>query len=181
MAFETVASLDADTTTALGGTDKKTGKKNPTQVEGYYLGFRLVDSKKGEAKLHVIQTPKGNIGVWGKTNMNSQLLGVKPGTMVRVSFTGMLPTKNGDMYKYKVEVDKTNTVEVANLTAGEANEALDEGGYSADDTDDGATYGEDTDGDADAEEEAQVQALLQAEKIAAQKAKVQALLNKNKK
>lgn len=116
MAFTEITSLDAEQTTALGGTNRKTGKKNPTQVEGYYLGSRKVESKKsksGFAAIHFFQTPKGNLGVWGKTDMDRKLEGVTPGSMVRVTWTGMQATPNGEMYKYKVEADKDNTIEVS--------------------------------------------------------------------
>lgn len=116
MAFKEKTSLDADVTTPIGGVNKKTGKKNPTSVEGYFLGSREVESKKsknGVAKLHFFQTSKGNLGVWGKTDMDRKLDGVAPGAMVRITHTGMQPTPNGEMYKYKVEVDEDNTIEVS--------------------------------------------------------------------
>jgi hypothetical protein len=115
MSFKERNNVDAEVTTALGGTDRRTGKKNPSQVEGYYLGFKetaSAKSKTGTSKLHILQTPKGNLGVWGKTDLDRKLTGVKAGTMVRLTHTGMQATKNGEMYKYKVEVDEDNTIEV---------------------------------------------------------------------
>src|SRR5258708_25091801 len=117
MAFEQVLDLDAEITVSLGGSNRKTGKKNPSQVEGYYLGSRKVESKKaksGFAYIHILQTEKGNLGVWGKTDLDRKLLTVTPGTMIRASHTGMLQTPNGEMYKYKVEIDKDNSIEVGN-------------------------------------------------------------------
>lgn len=117
MGFKEISSLDADTTTALGGFNKKTGKSNPTKAEGYFLGSKVVDSAKsktGTAKLHILQTPKGNVGVWGKTDLDRKMLAVAPGTMIRITQNGTVPTKGGnDMYKFKVEVDTENTIEVA--------------------------------------------------------------------
>lgn len=116
MAFQEVADLDCSTTTALGGTDKKSGKKNPTSIEGYYVGTRQVvspKSKTGFAALHVFQTKTGNVGVWGKTNLDAKMLTVKPGAMARVEFTGMVETKNNPMYKYRVQVDLDNVIDVA--------------------------------------------------------------------
>lgn len=113
MAFKQVADLDADKTTALGGFNKSTGKPNPKQVEGYYLGVREVENKKGTANLYFLQTPEGNLGVWGKTDLNKKMKAVPPGAMVRLTHTGMLTTKNGDMYKYKVEVDADNSIDVS--------------------------------------------------------------------
>jgi hypothetical protein len=117
MGFKEVASLDTDTTIALGGTNKKTGKPNPVQVEGYFIGSKTVESKMskdGFAKLHILQTSKGNVGVWGKTDLDRKMLQVTPGAMIRITQNGRLelPGKM-PMYKFKVEVDSENTIEVS--------------------------------------------------------------------
>jgi hypothetical protein len=161
MAFKTISSVDAETTTALGGFNKKTKKDNPTQVEGYYLGNKKVDSpkaKSGFAYLHVFQTAKGNLGVWGKTDMDKKLLSIPTGTMTRVTFAGTKPTKSGnDMYVYTVEADDDNTIEVT----------------GTDSTNTSADYDSATDED----DNTQQAALLAAERLA----KVQELLAKGKK
>lgn len=170
MGFKEVSSLDAEVTISLGGVNKKTGKKNPTSVEGYYLGSRTVEGKKGDSKIHFFQTSKGNLGVWGKTDSDRKLGGVAPGTMTRISFDKMQATPNGDMYKYKVEVDADNTIDVGDLggstegasPAYNAFESAEELGYASD---------EDT---SDADQEAE---LIAAQSTAERKAKVQALLN----
>ena len=118
MAFKVVASLEADVTISLGGRDKKTGKANPNQVEGYYLGRRVVApnkySKPGKTDyLYFFQTPKGNLGVWGKTDLDRKMGNVTPGTMVRASHAGMRPTPNGDMHTFTVEIDEENTIDVS--------------------------------------------------------------------
>jgi hypothetical protein len=133
MAFREVTSLDADVTVRLGGVDKKTGKKNPTQQEGYYLGAKEINSpksKSGKAALHIFSTPKGNVGVWGKTNMDQKLKGVTPGTMTRVTFKNMQATPNGEMYVYTVETDGDNTIDVGLNTA-----AAEDTGFDGGDTD----------------------------------------------
>lgn len=120
MGFKEVASLDCDTAIQLGGINKKTGKANPTRVEGYYIGSRDVDSPKsktGVSKLHIFQTEKGTLGVWGKTDLDRKLSGVTAGHMTRVTFTGMKETKNNPMYVFKVEVDSDNSTDVSNLDA----------------------------------------------------------------
>lgn len=119
MGFTEVASLDAEVTVALGKKDKATGKPYPKQAEGYYLGTRTVESKRGESKLHFLQTASGNLGVWGTTDLNRKLAAVPAGTMVRITSTGTKPTPNGDMYTYRVEQDAANTIEV--LSAGSSN------------------------------------------------------------
>jgi hypothetical protein len=135
MAFKQVQDLDSDVTISMGGVNKKTGKKNPTSAEGYYLGSRKVVSqmaKSGFAQLHFLQTEDGNLGVWGKTNLDQKLTSVTPGTMVRITQTGMqkIPGKR-DMYKFTVEVDDENTIEV-NLSA--PSEALEETGEDVSDS-----------------------------------------------
>lgn len=149
MGFKEVADLDCSNSTAIGGTDKKTGKRNPTEITGYYIGTRQVaspKSKTGFASLHVLQTDKGNTGVWGKTNLDQKMTAVKPGQLIRVSFVGMVETKNNPMYKYKVEIDASQTIEVA---GGSDNSGADDSGTS----DGGGSYsddGDDTDLDDDA-------------------------------
>ncbi len=153
MGFKEIADLDCDKTVAIGGTDKKSGKPNPTTITGYYIGSRDVESpksKNGKAKLHVFQTKTGNVGVWGKTNLDQKMLGVNPGVLTKVSFTGMVPTKNQPMYKYKVECDTENTIEVA--APAESDGAAEES-YEAEGAD-AAGYDEPSDDTALGEEEA---------------------------
>lgn len=115
MGFKEVVDLECESTIALGGINRKTGKANPTQVEGYFLGSKEVESRKsktGKAKLHVLLTSKGKLGVWGKTDLDRKLNNVTAGVMVRLTQDGMVPTPNGDMYKYRVEIDEENKTEV---------------------------------------------------------------------
>lgn len=134
MGFEEIRSLDTDTTTAIGGLNRKTGKKNPSSAEGYFLGTKQVvspKSKTGYAALHILQTSAGNLGVWGKTDMDRKMQSVAPGTMVRITHSGMQATPNGEMYKFRVEVDPSNTVDVAGLGGGaaEGEEAQEASGF----------------------------------------------------
>lgn len=143
--FQEIADLDCSKTTAIGGTDKKSGKKNPTSITGFFIGTRKVaspKSKDGQANLHVLQTSSGNVGVWGKTNLDQKMLAVDPGQMIRISFVGMVDTKNNPMYKYKVEVDASQTIEVAGVSEeGDAPEAEE---AAAEESDGGGEYtGED--------------------------------------
>jgi hypothetical protein len=120
MGFQEVVSLDCDKAIQLGGSDKKTRKPNPTSIEGYYVGSKQIPSaknKSGFTKLHVFQTGNGSVGVWGKTDLDTKLAGVASGTMTRVTYTGMKPTKNNPMYVYKVEVDSDNTIDTSALEA----------------------------------------------------------------
>lgn len=176
MAFVTVTDLSCDTTVSLGGSNRKTGKKNPTQVEGYYLGRKKVEDtkkKSGFSYIHVLQTPNGNLGVWGKTNLDQKLENVAFGTMIRATHVGMQPTKNGEMYTYKVEVDKDNTIEVSTPSS-EVGQQLN---LSADYDDGGQAFG----GGDDEEEENPTGFESEsfnrpASTVAANKSKVEALL-----
>ena len=118
MGFKEVVDLDCDTTTGIGGKNKKTGKMNPTKIEGYFIGSKETPSKKsksGIAMLHILQTAKGNVGVWGKTDLDRKMLAVTRGCMIRIQANGTVPTPNGDMYKFKVEIDETNCIDVGDL------------------------------------------------------------------
>lgn len=176
MAFKTVQALDAENTVALGGENRKTGKKNPTQVEGYYLGSREVESRKsktGKAKIHFFQTSKGNLGVWGKTDLDRKISSVEIGAMVRATFVGMKPTPNGEMYTYKVEHDPDNAIEVSLSTREDSGVEEYEGAPTGDYTD--------SDEEATVDEEDAQSLQMQQQAAIARKAKVQALLSKNKK
>lgn len=129
MAFTELADLGCSKAVALGGRDKKTGKANPTQIEGYFIGTRQVESPKarsGFCALHVFQTKSGNVGVWGKTNLDSKMKSATPGAMTRVTFVGMVETKNNPMYKYKVEIDKDNVIDIAASSSAEEGNFVDE-------------------------------------------------------
>jgi hypothetical protein len=177
--FKEVTSIDADTTTALGGINKKTNKPNPKSIEGYYLGKKVVESKKarsGYCNIFIFQTAKGSVGVWGKTDLDRKMAVVNPGVMVRVTHSGMQPTPNGDMYKYKVEIDENNTTEIVGAVADSSddtsNEDTDNDYNSTDDSTEDYSAS-----DADAEE-AEQQAALEAAERAAKAKKVQDLLKK---
>jgi hypothetical protein len=172
MSFKEVSSLDADVTVSIGKRDKKTGKMGPKSAEGYYLGNRTVQNKRGPSTIHFLQTPEGNLGVWGTTDMNRKLSQVTPGTMVRITSTGTKPTPNGDMYTYRVELDSENTIEVGDLGGSyeAASEAQDSEGHEAAED----SYSDDSEGSN--EEETPV-AAVSASSAAARKAKVEALLN----
>jgi hypothetical protein len=188
MAFKEVQSLDAETTISLGGFNKKTRQDNPTQVEGYYLGSKTVPSQKsktGKAFLHVFQTADGNVGVWGKTDLDRKMgaLADKLGVMVRVTQKGTKPTKGGnDMYMFRVEVDVENMIEVAAPQQTlEAEETSDYGDSTEEMYDTEESYDEDLQNDA-AVIPRRPTAPVKAATVpdAARQAKVKALLAKTK-
>ncbi len=130
-------------------------------------------SKTGLAKIHVFQTPKGNLGIWGKTDLDRKLGTVTPGTMTIAKFDKMVPSKNGEMYSFKVLVDADNTIEVSTA----ATTTTEEQSYERDETE---VDIQDAD-DMDAEAEAQALVLAAAEKRAAAAARVQALVSRKTK
>lgn len=114
MGYEDVG-LQCDETVSLGGINRKTGKANPVKIEGYFLGTRKVpDEKKknGFSYIYVLKTSKGNVGVWGKTNLDRNMEAAQKGLMTLITQNGMQETKNGSMYKYRVQQDKTNAIDV---------------------------------------------------------------------
>lgn len=161
MGFKEVASLDAEVCIAIGKTDKQ-GKPYPKQAEGYYIGKRQVEGKRAVSNLHFLQTAKGNLGVWGTTDLDRKLLQIHPGTMVRITSTGTKPTPNGDMYTYKVEQDSSNTIDVQSLSdmaSYEEPSYTDEGPDDEEEFDDAALA-------AQAERKARTEALLKRGKSA---------------
>lgn len=167
MAYKEIVSLDADVTIAIGGVNRKTNKKNPTQVEGFFLGTRQVESKKaksGFAAIHFFQTANGTLGVWGKTDMDRKLATATPGAMTLVKFEKMQATPNGEMYKYSVAQDDSNTIEVALSNTTPQNDEYNDNESTED------SYDNEDPQDEDAQQTA---ALAAAER----KAKVQSLLN----
>ncbi len=170
MGFKELASLDAEVTIAIGKTNKETGKPYPKSAEGYFLGSRTVKSKRGDSTLHFLQTPKGNLGVWGTTDLDRKLAQAAPGVMVRITSTGTKPTPNGEMYTYKVEVDGDNTVDVSGLGTT----------LEADGDNSGGDYEDSGDSDED-DDNQDYDAGAVASARAARAAEVQAMLNKRSK
>ena len=127
MSFVKKKTLDTDTRISLGG--EKDGKRNPTSVEGYYLGSTTFQSDYGEGTLHVLSTAEGNVGIYARGNMNRILTGDHRGQMVRLSFVGMrAPFKKGrkPSYQYELEYDAENTIDAAGFALESQEPAQDE-------------------------------------------------------
>lgn len=152
MAYKELVSLDTDLVISLGGVDGESGKKNPTELEGFYLGFKEVPSKKsktGLSKIHIFQTSKGNIGLWGKTDTDRQLATGSVGLMTKVTYLNKVTLPNGNpMHKFKIAQDPDNKIEVGSLPTGASNSNL---SYAAPDAeeDDNFGYGNDSDDSSD--------------------------------
>lgn len=148
MAFEDVLDFDCGgNSTALGGFNKKTNKDNPTTAEGYYLGTRQVPSKKsksGFSNLHILKTPTGNLGVWGKTHLDGLMKRITPGVKIRIQYAGLQETDNNPMYKYQIRQNLEDVIDVSSLADPQATGATDDltdadvyqnPGHHTDDTD----------------------------------------------
>lgn len=173
MSFTEVISLEADVTYSLGKLNKKTGKKDPSSVEGYYIGKREVDTKLGKSLIHFFKTKTGNVAVWGSTNLNHKLAGIGIGTMTKVDFVGMKPTPRGEMRSFKVAQDKANFIEVA---VEYSEPSLDEDGNE----DDNGYSNNGTEEDADPEDEESEESPLAASSTQPRRQTVQELLNSRK-
>jgi hypothetical protein len=114
MGYEKIQDLSTDTVFKLGGQDPKTGKPCPTQIEGYYLGNRAVQTSAGNAVIHVFQTPKGNEGIWGSKKLNDNLTRNIVGCMTLVVYKGKKKLTGGKtQHEYDMSVDKSNRIEVS--------------------------------------------------------------------
>lgn len=114
MAYEELGELRL---VQLGGVNKVTGKNNPTEVEGYYLGSEdrpnRFDPKRPQ-KLYKFQTQNGDVGVFGKAGLDKVMKGATIGAMTKVVSTGeTLDTGKGNPMKiFKAYQDKGNTTQV---------------------------------------------------------------------
>lgn len=123
MAYKTKFDGSTNEAIQLGGINPKTQKENPTSIEGYFLGTRDTDGEYGPGKLHIFQTEKGTVGVWGKARLNGLLTSELVGQMVLVTFTGMVaPTKKGrkPAYGYEVQHDNDNVIDTTGINLNSA-------------------------------------------------------------
>jgi hypothetical protein len=134
MAFETV--FDAS-----NGTIFKFEKPGDT-LEGYYMGSFDYEGDYGPTKKHAFSTEAGAVVVFGQRNLLQLLPSVKPGVMIRVTYTEDLPPKKKGqqpMKLFKVEQDKKNTIEVGEVqheraAAADTDADLDDADLAADDS-----------------------------------------------
>lgn len=178
MSYKTKLDPSASKTIQVGGKGAD-GTRNPTEIEGYYLGAKETDGQYGPGKLHIFQTSEGNVGVWGKSNSNRLLTGDLVGQMVKLTFTGMSKPAKGKRpaYLYQVQHDPENTIDASGIDLN-----------ASEDSDNLPDYGgeEDSDvfGDESNDYEEPIIQRAVAPKVAAkapsaaQQAKVQALLNR---
>lgn len=132
MAFQEYSSARPEFFVTLGGHNKK-GEKNPTLIEGYYLGrtvgVNTFDPTKPKVTF-MLKTPKGIAGVNGNANLITRITEAEgnfkaregsnaEGVLVRLTCTGEIPTKKGNAMKtFSVSFDAQDRIEVqANVDA----------------------------------------------------------------
>ncbi len=114
MALQKKLDLSTDQVMALGQGEGKVG-----EVKGYYLGSRTVATANGDSTIHVFQTPKGNVGVWGTAKLNSNLGASDLGVYQEIYYKGKIKIKGGKtQHTYDFNNDPENTIVVPNLSAG---------------------------------------------------------------
>jgi len=114
MAYE---QLNETQVISLGGVSQKTGKKNPTELEGYYLGSELRPNKFNPDKpknFYKFQTASGEVGIYASAGLDKIMQGARVGLMTKVTDTGKTRDvgKGNPMKIFSVAQDKTNVIDV---------------------------------------------------------------------
>lgn len=140
MAFKSYTLPKPDYWVNVGGNDKQ-GKSNPESIEGYYLGRTESVSQFDETKTKttfMLKTSKGVAGVNGSSNLVIRMTDAEKafrteektsplGVLVRIQFTGTVPTKKGNpMKKFDVQFDAEQKIEVLGLEDTQEVETVDE-------------------------------------------------------
>lgn len=139
MAFKEVQTLDAEKTVRIGvaPADYEGKTEILPSIAGYYLGYKVVESKTPGMKpsrLHMLSIEGKILGVWGGADMNKKLAlipaPVNPGNqsadglaqMVQITYTGKgkkNPSKPliqpANLYRVENDSDNTATFNVASL------------------------------------------------------------------
>jgi hypothetical protein len=112
MARKKVIDLNADTTIKFGDPRRQPGAlPKGSTFEGYYVGSKEVTTSMGPSRLHVFQTDKGNVGVWGSAQLNAKLQGLQ-GMMTFIKFVNEIKVPKGTMKNFEVEYDDEQTIDV---------------------------------------------------------------------
>lgn len=122
----------------VGGSTRE-GVKNPTEIEGYYLGRTESPDNFNPGKTkttYMLRTAKGDVGVNGSANLNIKMTDSEKAlqaagesalnSFVKITFVGTQPSKKGNPTKlYQVQFDAEDTLP-ANMVAEEPEADLDE-------------------------------------------------------
>lgn len=101
----------------LGGVDKKTGKKNPLFVEGFFVRVEQKPDKFHKDRpqnFYVFKTSRGEVGVYGKAGINRAMNRCQLGVMTKLTNTEeTVDTGKGNpMIVFKVAQDYTKKIDV---------------------------------------------------------------------
>lgn len=130
MAYQTKFDGNFDKVFALGVDG------NPSTIEGYFLGSKVISTDYGKNKIHGFQTPTGTVGIFGKARLNHLLTEDLRGQKCLVEFTGMIePKKKGQMpaYGFKVLHDPDDIIDVSPI--GFEDKKIVDGGETQEDID----------------------------------------------
>lgn len=110
------------------------------EFSGYYLGYRNVTSDYGVHKLHVFNTPEGNIGAWGTAKLDDLISKVPAGAMTYIAYQGKQKLGGGrTMKKFTVDFDDELTIDISTV-AGAGNAALASADEASDEIDSDSEY-----------------------------------------
>jgi len=118
MAYQELGNV---TPVVLGGVNKETRQKNPTELEGYYVGKEQRPNKfnpKQPQNFYIFQTSNGLEGVYGKAGIDKVMKGAVLGRMTKLIATGEeLDTGKGfPMKLFKAFQDAEDTIDVSAVT-----------------------------------------------------------------
>lgn len=76
-------------------------------TEGFYRGFRLVDTgKEKPQRAHSMEAKDGELfEFWGSAQIDIAVERVKPGTYIWITYEGMKPSRRGNMHSFTIEYD----------------------------------------------------------------------------
>ena len=87
--------------------NKKGELTEGSQLEGYYVDKEEFTTKFGEMIIFVIEKLDGSkIKVTGQSDIKNKFSDIELGVRVRLTFKGLVETKNGAMKGYEVEYDE---------------------------------------------------------------------------
>lgn len=126
----------------LGGTNKKTGKSNPTDLTGYYLRKDSIETKFGNKPFYIFKTREGDKGVIGSGNLNKIMESKVVGLLTHVVDTGTTKDvgKGNPMKVFKVGQDAGDSIGLAQPPQQES--AASSRGYDSEESDDSDLFGE---------------------------------------
>jgi hypothetical protein len=121
MARKQVVVTDFNRFVKIGGLNDD-GTPRETKFAGYLMGYEKragkylsEDGTPKTQNLYRFQTPEGEVGMYGSTDLDKQLTTIPPGSMVWIEYKGKKPTKSGrKMDSYLVEFDDDNRVPLEN-------------------------------------------------------------------